>query len=116
MTTAWFGPLKPWRIDTCPEIRLISAPGTKNGDTRRGPFSFSVMEVSAMEESPPMPDPIRQPVRSRLFRVGGRPARVPDRLIGGGHAIEDELVDLAGLLGFHPVVGIEGAVRAVAGA
>jgi hypothetical protein len=66
---------------------LISAPGTKNGDTRRGPFSFSVIEVSAMDESPPIPDPIRQPVRSRLLGSLGRPARMLDRLVGGGHAV-----------------------------
>jgi hypothetical protein len=77
------------------------------------PLSFSVMEVSAMDESPPIPDPIRQPVRSWLSdRLAS--TRILDRLIGGGHAIEDELVDLAGLLRLHPVVGIEGAVGAVA--
>jgi hypothetical protein len=67
-----------------------------------------------MDESPPIPDPIRQPVRSWLLGIARRPARILDRLVGGGHAVEDELVDLALLLGLHPVVGIEGAVGAVA--
>ena len=37
-------------------------PGTKNGDTRRGPFSCSVTAVSAMRSTPPMPEPISTPV------------------------------------------------------
>ncbi len=36
----------------------------KNGLTRRGPFSFSSSDVSAMPSSPPMPEPISTPVRS----------------------------------------------------
>ena len=64
VTTAWFGPLKPNRIETCPETRLISAPGMKKGHTRFGPFSLISTAVSAMEFSPPIPDPIITPVRS----------------------------------------------------
>ena len=71
VTTAWFGPLKPWRIDTWPETRLISAEGMKNGLTRRGPFSCSSMAVSAMVPRPPMPEPIMTPVRSRSSSVSG---------------------------------------------
>ena len=37
-------------------------PGMKNGDTRRGPFSFSTIAVSAMPSMPPMPEPIITPV------------------------------------------------------
>ena len=37
-------------------------PGMKNGETRRGPFSCSVMAVSAMPSMPPMPEPISTPV------------------------------------------------------
>ncbi len=39
VTTAWFGPLKPYLIETWPETRLIKRPGMKNGLTRRGPLS-----------------------------------------------------------------------------
>src|SRR5207244_13606517 len=46
VTTAWFGPLKPKRIETCPEARLISEEGMKKGEIRRGPFSFRVIEDS----------------------------------------------------------------------
>ena len=49
----------------CPEARLISADGMKNGDTRRGPRSFRVIAVSAIVSNPPMPDPTMTPVRSR---------------------------------------------------
>jgi hypothetical protein len=39
VTTAWLGPISPYLIETCPEMRLISRPWTKCGLTRRGPFS-----------------------------------------------------------------------------
>ena len=51
---------------TCPEIRLISAPGMKNGETRRTPLSRMRFAVSSIERSPPMPEPIITPVRARL--------------------------------------------------
>ena len=35
----------------------------KKGETRRGPFSLSVIAVSAMPSMPPMPEPIITPVR-----------------------------------------------------
>ena len=71
VTTAWFGPLKPKRIDTWPDTRLISAPGIKKGDTRFGPRSLISTAVSAIEVSPPIPDPIITPVRSRSSSVWG---------------------------------------------
>ena len=43
----------------------------KNGDTRRGPFSFSTIAVSAMVASPPIPDPTMTPVRSRSASSSG---------------------------------------------
>ena len=54
-----------------------------------------------------------------LLRVG-LPAGVLERLRGRRHAVDDEVVDLALLLGLHPVVGIEvalglGAARNEAG-
>jgi len=40
VTTAWFGPFRPCVIDTYPDARLISRPGMKNGDNRRGPVTY----------------------------------------------------------------------------
>jgi hypothetical protein len=37
----------------------------KKGLMRRGPFSFSVIAPSQIPGSPPMPEPIITPVRSR---------------------------------------------------
>ena len=37
----------------------------KNGLSRRGPFSLMRSAPSAIPSSPPMPDPIMTPVRSR---------------------------------------------------
>ena len=71
VTTEWFGPLKPKRMLTCPEIRLISAPGMKKGDTRLGPRSLISTAVSAIEVRPPIPDPIITPVRRRLSSSSG---------------------------------------------
>src|SRR5439155_7137569 len=44
----------------------------------------------------------------------GLPAGVIKRLACGAHRVEDEFVDLALLLRLHPLIGIEGAVAAVA--
>ena len=38
VTTAWFGPLKPYRIETWPEARLIRHAGMKNGLTAARAF------------------------------------------------------------------------------
>ena len=48
-----------------------------------------------------------------LFGLG-LAAGILDRLRGSAHGVGDELVDLALLLGLHPLVGIVGAVVAVA--
>jgi hypothetical protein len=63
VTTAWFGPFKPWLIEIWPEARLIREPGMKNGLMRRGPFSCMRMVVSSMLGKPPMPAPTSTPVR-----------------------------------------------------
>ena len=46
VTTEWFGPLKPYLIETWPEARLISAEGMKNGDSRRALPSCTRIEAS----------------------------------------------------------------------
>src|SRR5262245_46825311 len=71
VTTAWLGPLRPCAIDTYPDARLISRPGMKNGETRRGPLSFSTTAVSAMPVRPPIPEPIITPVLICSSRVVG---------------------------------------------
>src|SRR5579859_1610275 len=43
----------------------------KNGETLRGPRSFKSTAVSAMPESPPMPEPIMVPVAQRSSSVEG---------------------------------------------
>ncbi len=43
----------------------------KNGETRRGPFSFRMIAVSAIVESPPIPEPMITPVRSRSASSSG---------------------------------------------
>jgi hypothetical protein len=53
-----------------------------------------------------MPEPMITPVRS-LVSSSGRPAGVLHGLVGRGHGVEDEVVDLALVLGGHGVVGIE---------
>ena len=49
-----------------------------------------------------------------VLLVGRNPAGIRHRLRGGGHAVKNEIIDLAAILGLHPVIGIEGPVAAVA--
>ena len=48
------------------------------------------------------------------FAIGRRPAGILHRLLGGSHAVDDEVIDLALFLGLHPVVRIERSVRPIA--
>src|SRR5262245_49856123 len=49
-----------------------------------------------------------------VVMAGGLPTRIIERLARGAHRKDDEIVDLALLLRFHPMVGIEATVGAVA--
>src|SRR3954451_5020544 len=49
-----------------------------------------------------------------ILVVLGLPTGIVHRLLGRGHRIDDEVVNLALLLRLHPLVGIVGAVSAVA--
>src|SRR3954466_6683742 len=66
VTTAWLGPMSPCLIETWPDMRLINRPCTKCGLTRPGPFSCRTMLSFSMPGSPPIPDPIETPARSRV--------------------------------------------------
>lgn len=49
-----------------------------------------------------------------LVLIGFRmPAGIGKRHVGGGHAVDDEGIDLALLLWLHPLIDIEGAVGAI---
>ncbi len=107
VTTAWLGPISPYLIETWPEIRLISRPWTKCGETRRGPFSC--------EDQRFLLDP-RQPADARADRDAGAEALllahvgeagILDRLAGGVEAVDDERIDLALDLVIDALVGIE---------
>ena len=74
VTTAMFGPHRPNRIDRFPAIMLMIDPGTKNGETFRGPDSFICRLVSSMVFIPPIPDPIATPALSLLIKETSRPA------------------------------------------
>ena len=67
VTTAWFGPLKPNRMLTCPLTRLISEPGMKNGLTRFGPFSLIARPSRQSSANR------RSPIRSSHRCAGGFP-------------------------------------------
>ena len=107
MTTAWFGPIRPYLIETWPEMRLISRPWTKCGQTRPGPFSASTRLSLSMPGNPPMPEPIETPARSLRRLVHVRQAGILERLAGGVDRIDDERVDLALHLVVDALVGIE---------
>ena len=58
--------------------------------------------------------PDHNPGAHPALLVLGHPVRVAHRLIGGGNAVEDEIIDLAALFREHVGIGVERAVRAVA--
>src|SRR6185436_9633249 len=63
VTTDEFGPLSLYRMESCPEAMLTISDGTKNGETRLGPFSRRTLCHSRMERMPPIPEPTRAPAR-----------------------------------------------------
>ena len=65
VTGAPSGPLRPWRIDTCPAARLTRNDGTVNGDSRCGPGVSVVRTASAIAPKPPMPEAMTVAVRAR---------------------------------------------------
>ncbi len=86
----------------------------KNGERRRGPFS--------LDQKRGFRDAL-QPADARADQHAGAvaiffglrlPAGIRYRLLGGGQAEEDEIVDPALFLGIDPLVGIERAVGAIA--
>ena len=82
----------------------------KNGETRRGPFSFRTIAVSAMPLMPPMPGPDHHAGAGLVLVAFRLPAGIVNRLRRRAHRIDDEVIDLALLLRLHPVVGIVVAV------
>ena len=107
VTTAWFGPISPYLMLTCPEMRLIRRPWTKCGLTRPGPFSASTRLSLSIPGRPPMPEPIEQPARRRMASGMSDEAGVLDRLAGGVDAVDDERVDLPLDLVIDALVGVE---------
>src|SRR5262245_4095451 len=73
VTTAEFGPLAPKRIETRPDAMLMMSIGMKNGETRSGPRSISVLCASRSDEMPPMPEPISTPKREASTLAVPRP-------------------------------------------
>ena len=87
----------------------------KKGEMRRGPRSMQGGRglVDAADAADAGAD---QHAGGALVLVGLRASsrQSSQRLRGGRHGIDDEGIDLALLLGLHPLVGVEGAVGAVA--
>ena len=74
LTTAMFGPLRPYMIESWPEIMLMMVPGTKNGEILRGPpASIGIMRGSSISGRPPMPEPMQTPICSRVSLSRSRP-------------------------------------------
>ena len=74
VTVASHGPRKPYRIDTSAAARLPIIIGTRNGLTRRGPFSISTWIWVSRVSRPPTPVPMITP---DPVRVGLQPPRQP---------------------------------------
>ena len=111
VTTAWFGPFSPWRIDTWPETRLMMLPGMKNGLMRRGPRSFRMSGVlgDAFDAADAGAD---HDAGGAALVLGLRlPAGILQRLVGGRDPVEDEVADLAQFLRLEHSLGIEACRR-----
>jgi hypothetical protein len=89
---------------------LIRAEEMKNGLTRRGPLASSSRAVSAIVDRPPMPEPRMTPVRHLSSSVSGNPARILHGFVGGGDAVQDEVVDALLVARAHGQVGVERAL------
>ena len=76
VAVAEFGPFAPVWIETRPEHMFTMRPGMKNGLIRRGPFSRTILCVSSMSGSPPIPEPMHTPTRSAFSGVTARPESV----------------------------------------
>ena len=93
---------------------LMMRPGTKNGDTRRGPRSFKQHAGVGDATGAADAGTDHHPARALILVTLRLPAGVIERLLGRAHGVDDELVDLALLFRLHPLVGIIGAVGAIA--
>jgi len=65
-TIETFGPFALNWIEISPATMLMMVPGTKNGDSRRGPLAIISRMLSSIIGSPPMPEPTFTPTRSPL--------------------------------------------------
>jgi hypothetical protein len=93
-----------------PRDQVDQRAGNEEGRHARGPFSLISTAVSAIEVKPADARPDHHAGAQRGSVGFGLPAGIAHRLLGGGHAIQDEVIDLAAVLRLHPVIGIEGAV------
>ncbi len=93
-------------MDNCPEIRLISEAGTKNGDIRRAPRSrySTCCLFDAWQPAYARADNDADAIGIGL---GDFQARVAPRLSARSHAIMDERIHLLGFLGCHVLRDIE---------
>jgi hypothetical protein len=101
VTTAMLGPLKPYLIDTWPEIMLMIDAGTKNGEMRRGPRLTISLCVSSIIGSPPMPEPMFTPMRVASSSPSASPVGSPlssTAWHGRGQPEVDEAVHVPGFL------------------
>ncbi len=78
--------------------------GTRRGETRRAPFSPKTRIWVSRVSRPPTPVPMITPDRPG---IGVELAGVVEGHVGHGHGELGEPVDLAGLLGGEPLLGVE---------
>ena len=86
----------------------------KNGDTLRGPALLQ-QQRGVGDAGQAADAGADQGAGGALVLFGlGMPVGIVERLARRAHREDDEIVDLALVLRLHPLVGIEGAVAAVA--
>ena len=111
VTTAWLGPFEIVSDRDLAAHQIDEPAGNeKRRDAARSFFMQGhggVVDAAKSADSRADQDPGLD-----LLLIGlGRPFGVAQRLRRGAHAVNDEVVDPALLLGLHPVVGVEGVGR-----
>ncbi len=92
-----YGPCKPYRIEIAAPAALGIIIGTRNGETRRSPFSTQTRICSSSVCRPPTPVAKIVPKRAGSTR-SRRGHRRGERLGGGGEGELREAVGAPGLL------------------
>ena len=106
-------PLKPKANRDLPRHKIDQRSGNKERRHPLWPFFFDQHRCLGNRSQPANARANHHARAAAIFLRHRLPARIQHRLRCGGHAIKDEIIHLTAVLGFHPVIRVERAVRAI---